>query len=90
MDDLHKQFEEGAEKRVKTNLVLEAIVKAEKIEPSEDEINAEIKSLAEQYQMDEAAVRSALSDEHDIAVRKVVDEIADSAKQTRDAKKDEE
>ena len=56
-DDLHKQFEEGAEKRVKTNLVLEAIVKAEKIEPSEDEINAEIKSLAEQYQMDEAAVR---------------------------------
>src|SRR5699024_11325531 len=29
-DDLHKQFEEGAEKRVKTNLVLEAIVKAEK------------------------------------------------------------
>lgn len=92
-DDLHKQFEEGAEKRVKTNLVLEAIVKAEKIEPSEDEINAEIKSLAEQYQMDEAAVRSALSDDmlkHDIAVRKVVDEIADSAKQTRDAKKDEE
>ena len=59
----------------------------------EDEINAEIKSLAEQYQMDEAAVRSALSDDmlkHDIAVRKVVDEIADSAKQTRDAKKDEE
>ena len=48
-DDLHKQFEEGAEKRVKTNLVLESIVKAEKIEPSEDEINAEIKSLAEQY-----------------------------------------
>ena len=35
----------------------------------------------------------ALSDDmlkHDIAVRKVVDEIADSAKQTRDAKKDEE
>ena len=78
---------------LKKNLVLEAIVKAEKIEPSEDEINAEIKSLAEQYQMDEAAVRSALSDDmlkHDIAVRKVVDEIADSAKQTRDAKKDEE
>ncbi|RRG17400.1 trigger factor [Weissella viridescens] len=81
-DDLRKQYAEGAERRVKTNLVLEAIVKAENITPSEDEISAEVKSLADQYGMEESAVRSALSDDmlaHDIAIKTVVDEIVDSA-----------
>lgn len=83
-EDLHKQFESGAQKRVKTNLVLEAIVAAEDIKASEEEINAEIKELAAQYGMEEVAVRSALSDDmlnHDIAIRKVVKEMTDSAKQ---------
>ena len=83
-EDLHKQFESGAQKHVKTNLVLEAIVAAEDIKASEEEINAEIKELAAQYGMEEAAVRSALSDDmlnHDIAIRKVVKEMTDSAKQ---------
>ncbi|GKS80338.1 trigger factor [Ligilactobacillus pabuli] len=93
--DLHARFAEGSEKRVKTNLVLEAIVKAEDIKASEDEISAEIKDLAGQYGLEENVVRDALSNDmlqHDIAIRKVVDEIADSAKQTRkpDEKKDEE
>ena len=89
-DELRKQFADGSEKRVKTNLVLEAIVKKEGIEPSEKEINAEIKKLADQYNMDEKQVRAALTDDmlkHDIAIRKVVDEITDSAKQTRKTKK---
>ena len=83
-EDLHKQFEEGAAKRVKTNLVLEAIVVAEGVTATEEEIDKEIKELAAQYGMDEKAVRSALSDDmlnHDISIRKVVDEITDSAKQ---------
>lgn len=81
-DDLHKQYEDGAERRVKTNLVLEAIVKAENIKPSADDITAEVKSLADQYGMDEAAVRGALSDDmlsHDIAIKQVVDMIVDNA-----------
>ncbi|SCC10916.1 trigger factor [Weissella bombi] len=81
-DDLHKQYEEGAERRVKTNLVLEAIVKAENIKPSDEEIAAEIKSLADAYNMAEDAVRNALSDDmlsHDIAIKAVVDLIVDSA-----------
>lgn len=90
-DDLRKQFTDGADKRVKTNLVLEAVVEAEKIEPSEDEVAAEVKDLAAQYGMEESAVRSALSDDmlkHDIAIKSAVDLIADSAKQ--DKKKDAE
>ena len=91
-EEMRKNLREGAEKRVKTNLVLEAIVAEEKIDPSEDEINDEFKSLADQYDMDVKAVRSALSDDmlkHDIAIRKVVDEITDSAKQTKKESKDD-
>jgi trigger factor len=80
--DLHKQYEAEADKRVKTNLVLEAIVKAENIKPSQEEVDAEVKSLADEYGMEEAAVRQALSDDmlaHDIAIKKVVDLIVDSA-----------
>ncbi|WP_294977078.1 trigger factor [uncultured Leuconostoc sp.] len=82
-DDLHKQFEEGAETRVKTNLVLEAIVKAEAIEPSEDQINEEVTNLATQYKMEADQVRANLSDsllKHDIAMREVIKRVTDSAK----------
>lgn len=91
-EDLRKQFREGSEERVKTNLVLEAIVEKENIEISEDEINDEVKDLATQYGMDEKAVRSALSDDmlkHDISIRKVVQEMTDSAKQDLPEKKEE-
>ena len=90
-EDLRKQFEDGAEERVKTNLVLEAVVAAEGLKASEEEINNEIKNLAAQYNMDEKAVRSALSDDmldHDISVRKAVELIADSAKQTFEPKEE--
>ncbi|KRL75781.1 trigger factor [Secundilactobacillus paracollinoides] len=90
-DDLHKQFASDAERRVKTNLVLEAIVEAEKIEPSDDEINKEVTDLAGQYGMEESAVRSALSDDmlkHDIAVQDAVALVRDTAKQDK-SKKDE-
>ncbi|AEV95125.1 trigger factor [Pediococcus claussenii] len=81
-DQLREQLTEGAENRVKTNLVLEAIVEAEKIEISDEEVNSEIKNLADQYGMEESAVRSALSEDmvkHDVAVKKAVDIIKDSA-----------
>lgn len=83
-EDLHKQFEEGAANRVKTNLVLEAIVAAEKVEGTDAEVDAEVKDLAAQYGIDEEAVRQALTPamlKHDIAIKKVVDLIVDSAKE---------
>ncbi|KRN29407.1 trigger factor [Lactobacillus selangorensis] len=81
-DDLRKQFSNDAEKRVKTDLTLEAIVAAEKINPTEDEINDEIKKLAADYSMDEKAVRNALTDDmlkHDIGVQKAIDIVSDTA-----------
>ncbi|MFT8869938.1 trigger factor, partial [Liquorilactobacillus nagelii] len=44
--DLRKQFEKGSEKRVKTSLVLEAIVAKENVEVSDEEIKQEIDNLA--------------------------------------------
>lgn len=81
-DQLRQQLSEGAENRVKTTLVLEAIVEAEKIDPSGEELDAEYKSLAEQYNMEEKAVRSALTADmvkHDVAIKQAVDLIKDSA-----------
>ncbi|WP_273716097.1 trigger factor [Leuconostoc mesenteroides] len=82
-DDLHKQFEEGAETRVKTGLVLEAIVAAEKIDPSAEQVSEEVASLAAQYNMEEDKVRAAISEsmlKHDIAVREAIKKVTDSAK----------
>ncbi len=82
-DDLHKQFEEGAETRVKTGLVLEAIVAAEKINPSAEQVSEEVASLAAQYNMEEDKVRAAISEsmlKHDIAMREAIKKVTDSAK----------
>ncbi|MGY3779605.1 trigger factor [Isobaculum melis] len=83
-DDLHKRMEEDAEMGTRTNLVLEAIVEAEKIDPSADEVETEIKDLAAQYNMTEDAVRKAVSVDmlkHDIAIKKAIDMITESAKE---------
>ena len=94
-DALRKQFANDAEHRVKTNLVLEAIVKDADLSASQDDIDKEIKDLAKQYQMDEDQVKKVLSTDmlsHDIEIKKAVDLVADSAKQELEpkAKKDDD
>jgi len=81
-EDLDEQFEGEAGTRVKTNLVIEAIVAEEGFEATEDEVNSEIKDLAENYNMPEAQVRSVLSEdmlEHDINMKKAVDLVTSTA-----------
>ncbi|WP_420741297.1 trigger factor [Limosilactobacillus fermentum] len=87
-DDLRKQFADDAAKRVKTNLVLEAVVKDANLNATDEDVQNEIADLAKQYGMDEEAVFKALTRdmlEHDIEIKKAVDLIADSAKQTAKA-----
>lgn len=57
MDAFRATFKDGAEKQVKASLVLEAIVAAEKLEATEDEINAEIDKLAQQYGMEAEQIK---------------------------------
>ncbi|EAG5015910.1 TPA: trigger factor [Listeria monocytogenes] len=80
---MHAQMEKDAEKRVKMNLVLEAIAEAENIEPTEEAIDEEISTLAEKYGMEKDAVRAALGDmselKSDFKIRKAIDVLLDSA-----------
>ncbi len=48
-EDVRKEFRDQAEKSVKSRLVLEAIVKAEKLEATPDEVTEKIKEMAKQY-----------------------------------------
>ena len=50
-EDLHKQYEADADKRVKTNLVIEAVAAAEGFDATEEEIQKEINDLAGEYNM---------------------------------------
>ncbi|MGX5164931.1 trigger factor [Limosilactobacillus reuteri] len=89
-EDLKKQFANDAAQRVKTNLVLEAIVDDANLDATDEEIAKEISDLAKQYGMEEDAVKKALSKDmlmHDIKIRKAVDLVADSAKQVKDDEK---
>ena len=82
-EDLHKQYEADAAARTKTNLVVEAVAKAEGFEASAEEVEAEITSLATDYKMEADRVRQLLSEEmlkHDIAVKKAVEVITSTAK----------
>ena len=82
-EDLHKQHEADAEARTKTNLVIEAIAKAEGFEASAEEIEAEISSLANDYNMEADRVRQLLSEDmlkHDITIKKAVEVITSTTK----------
>ena len=52
IEQLQEQMRPQAELRLRTRLVLEAVVAAEKIEPSEELVEAEIKKMSENYKMD--------------------------------------
>ena len=52
-DDMRKEFEEQANKSVKSRLVLEAIVKEENLKADEKEVADKIKEMASKYSKDE-------------------------------------
>ncbi|MCZ8519123.1 MULTISPECIES: trigger factor [Paenibacillus] len=86
-DDLKGQMREDAEKRVRNNLVLEAIAKKEGIEVSEEEINAEFENLAGMYGRSAAEIRSIFTSNgnlssllSDIITRKTVAFLVDNSK----------
>ena len=74
-----------AERRIKSRLVLEAIAKTEDIQVSDDELNEELKKMAEMYQMDMEQLTGLVGDSEkdaikkDIAVQKAVDLVVDAA-----------
>lgn len=91
LDQLRENFRPRAEKSVKVRLALEAVVKAENLNATEEEIEAEYKRMAEMYSMEIDKVKEAVAAEdiaNDLNVQaalKLVKESADITVKTKDA-----
>ena len=82
MDAFKASFKDGAEKQVKVSIALAAIIDAENIEVTDEEIDAEAAKIGEQYGMDAEQVKKAVPAEQlveDIKRNKAVDLIVESA-----------
>lgn len=84
-DALKEQMREDAGKRVKTNLTLEAIIKAESLEVSEEDITAELENMATMYGTDAEQLTQMLGGntdaiKEDLLFRKAIDYLVDNSK----------
>ncbi|UII55077.1 trigger factor [Cytobacillus spongiae] len=81
---LRDQMKEEAEKRVRMNLTLEAIAKAESIEVTDEEVNEEVQKMADMYNMTVENIQKALGSleglKADLKVRKAVEFLVDNSK----------
>ena len=84
-ETLKEQLKPQALKNIQSRLVLEAVIKAENIEVSDDELNAEIEKMASMYQMEVDKVKELLGDaekeniKNDIAAQKAVEFVTEAA-----------
>lgn len=92
-DALKEQMRPDALKRIQSRLVLEAIVKAENIEVSEDAVEKEIEDMAKMYQMEAEKLKEYMGEAEkeqmkmDLAIREAVTLVRDAAKETKASKK---
>ena len=86
-DKMIEQVKPQAEKRIKSRLVLEAVVKSENIAASDEDYEEELKTMAEAYQMEVEKVKELLPEKsvaqikEDIAVRKAAEFVVENAKE---------
>lgn len=82
---LKEQMKDDAEKRVKTSLTLEAIVKAEGIEATEEDVNEELASMSEMYGVEVEQLKQMLGGnadqvKSDLQFRKAIDFLVEQSK----------
>ena len=93
-DSMIEQMKPRALKQIKTRLVLEAVAKAENIQISEEDTEAELKKMAENYKMELDEIKKLMDEsqikamQEDLAVQKAIDLLAETAVETE--KKEEE
>ena len=84
-EKMMEELKPQAEKRIRTRLVLEAIVAAENIEVSDERLEEELKKMAEAYQMEVDKLKEFMGEnekkqmKEDIAVQEAVTLITDAA-----------
>ena len=82
VNTMRNAFRPAAEKQAKISVTLEAIAKAEGLTATDEEIEEEVKSLAKQYELDEAKVKEMVPAEEltgSLVTRKAIKLIVDSA-----------
>ena len=86
---LMEQVKPNAESKIKSRLVLEAVVKAENLVATEEDFDAEVAKMAEAYQMEADKVKEMLGEAgktqimEDLAVAKAVEFVVDNAKEVK-------
>ena len=84
-EKMMEEFKPQAEKRIRTRLVLEAVVAAENIEISDERLDEELQKMADAYQMEVDKLKEFMGEnekkqmKEDIAVQEAVTLIADAA-----------
>lgn len=93
--EFREEMREDATKKVSTRLVLMSIVEAEKVDVTEEELEAELANMAVQYNMEAAQVKEMIGADNmkffkkDIQLKKVIDMLYDQAKVTKVEKAEE-
>lgn len=83
-DKIMEEMKPEAVKRIQSRLVLEAVVKAENIETSEEDFEAELKKMAETYKMELDQIKEFMGDyekkqiKEDLAIQKAIEVITGS------------
>lgn len=88
-DKFLEQMRPGAQKRIESRLVLEAVAKAENFEISDEEFDHEIDRMAEMYQMEAAKLKDLMGDYEkeqiieDLKIQKAVDYVTENCKESK-------
>ncbi|WP_110927112.1 trigger factor [Bacillus massiliglaciei] len=81
---LRGQMKEEAEGQVRTSLTLEAIAEAEKLEATDEEVEAELGQMASMYNMDVESIKKALGSldavKGDLKIKKAIDFLVENRK----------
>lgn len=91
-DALMEQLKPQAQERIKARLVLGAVAAAEKMEATEEDIEAEIKTMAEAYNLEVEKVKELLGESgrkslmEDILIKKAQEFVTDNAKEAKPTK----
>ncbi len=86
MESLQEQMRPQAERRIRTRLVLEAVVAAENIQVADEAVEAEVAKMAEAYKMEAEQIKSIMGEhgisqmKEDLAVQEAVDFLVAEAK----------
>ncbi|MCI8483388.1 MAG: trigger factor [Lachnospiraceae bacterium] len=87
VEQLMEQMKPDALKRIQSSLVLEAIAEAEKIEITEEDVDAELNNMAEMYGMEVDKLKEYMGEREkesmkkDLAIQKAVDLVRESAEE---------